>query len=208
VLWAQFYRETKMSLPRRQLLVGYLVRSLYAQALPKRIILMLGPPGSGKTTQSDRLRLALGLPVISMPDILKSERAEKGGPNRNSKPPSDEMSNSLLRKRVSQKDCERGFILDGYPLTAKQAQYFDSTLKELGLPRPVIIHLSLTDYEGDQRLAKRGRVEDSPASTELRIVMYRKQAELLMPLYPDAITLDASQPADVVAANIRRALGY
>src|SRR5215203_1319600 len=118
-----------MSLPRRQLLIGFLVRSLFAQASTKRIILMLGPPGSGKTTQSDRLRSALGLPVISMPDLLKSELSEKGGINRNSKQPTDEISNRLLRKRISQKDCERGFILDGYPLTAKQAEYLDATLK-------------------------------------------------------------------------------
>jgi adenylate kinase family enzyme len=71
-----------------------------------------------------------------------------------------------------------------------------------------VIHLSITDYEVDQRLAKRGREEDSPANTELRIVMYRKQAELLMPRYPDAITVDAAQPPEVVAARIRQALRY
>ena len=176
---------------------------------------MLGAPGSGKTTQSERLKSALELPVVSMTDILESEGVGKGGPNRNSSAKqvtadkvSDEVANSLLRKRISRKDCERGFILDGYPFTAKQAEYFDVSLRELGLPRPLVIHLSITDYEGDQRLAKRGREEDSPANTELRMVIYRKQAELLMPLYPNAITLDASKPADVVAARIRRALGY
>jgi adenylate kinase len=176
---------------------------------------MLGAPGSGKTTQSERLKLALGLPVVSMTEILEREAVEKGGSNRVSSAQiatadkvSDEVANSLLRKRISRKDCERGFILDGYPFTARQAEYFDASLRELGLPRPEVIHLSITDYEGDQRLAKRGREEDSPANTELRIVMYRKQAELLMPLYPNAITVDASKPADVVAARIRQALGY
>ena len=121
---------------------------------------------------------------------------------------SDETANSLLRKRISRKDCEHGFILDGYPFTVKQAEYFEALLKELGLPSPAVIHLSITDYEVDKRLAKRGSVEDSPANTELRIVMYRKQAELLMPRYPNAITVDASKPPDTVAARIRQALGY
>jgi adenylate kinase len=120
----------------------------------------------------------------------------------------DDLANSLLRKRVSRKDCEHGFILDGFPFTEKQAEYLEALLSELGLPRPTVIHLSLTDYEGDQRLAKRGREEDSPGNRQLRIVMYRKQAELLMPRYPDTITLDASQPPDVVAARIRQVLGY
>jgi adenylate kinase len=183
-----------MSVPRRQLLGGFfLVTLVSAKAPPKRIILILGPPGSGKTTQAERLKSALRLPVIS---LAGSDKV------------SDEETNSLLRKRISRNDCEHGFILDGYPFTAKQAEYFDALLKELGLPRPAVIHLSITDYEVDQRLAKRGREQDSPGNTELRIVMYRKQAELLMPRYPDAITLDASQPPDVVAARIRKALGY
>jgi adenylate kinase len=118
------------------------------------------------------------------------------------------MANSMLRKRVSRKDCEHGFILDGYPFTEKQAEYLEALLRELGLPRPTVIHLSITDYEVDQRLAKRGRGEDSPGNRQLRIVMYRKQAEVLMPRYPDTITLDASQPVDVVATRIRQALGY
>jgi adenylate kinase len=205
-----------MGVARRQVLAGLLPVSLVrAQAPPKRVILILGPPGSGKTTQSERLKSALGLPVVSVIDLLQREGVAKGGPNKNASAQratgdifNDESANSLLRKRISQKDCERGFILDGYPFTAKQAEYFDALLRELGLPRPRVIHLSITDYEVDQRLAKRGREEDSPGNTQLRIVMYRKQAELLMPRYPDAITLDASQPPHVVASRIRQALGY
>jgi adenylate kinase len=195
-----------MGVPRRRLLVGVLLAGFVcAQPPTKRIILILGPPGSGKTTQSEKLKSALRLPVVSMTDMLQSKGAAQKA---TSDVVSDETANSLLRKRISQRDCRRGFILDGYPFTAKQADYFEVLLSELKLPHPAVIHLSITDYEADQRLAKRGRAEDSPANTELRIVMYRKQAEVLMPRYPNAITLDASQPADVVASRIRQALGY
>jgi hypothetical protein len=99
--------------------------------------------------------------------------------------------------------------LDGVRMS-QHKMWFDASkaVRELGLPRPAVIHLSITDYEVDQRLAKRGRGEDSPGNRQLRIVMYRKQAEVLMPRYPDTITLDASQPPDVVATRIRQALGY
>ena len=195
-----------MSIARRQILAGFLLaRLVRAQPRRKRIILILGPPGSGKTTQAERLKSALGLPVVSMTDMLQSEGVSAQTPTGNF---SDEAANSLLRKRISHKDCEHGFVLDGYPFTVKQAEYFEALLRELGLPSPAVIHLSITDYEVDKRLAKRGNVEDSPANTELRIVMYRKQAELLMPRYPNAITVDASKPPDAVAARIRKALGY
>ena len=71
-----------MSVSRRQVLAGFLlVRFVCAKASPKRIILMLGPPGSGKTTQCERLKSALGLPIVSMTDMLQSEGVGKGEPN-------------------------------------------------------------------------------------------------------------------------------
>jgi AAA+ superfamily predicted ATPase len=57
-----------------RILSGFLViGSLFAQSAPKRVILMIGPPGSGKTTQSERLKAALGLPLISMAEVLRKE---------------------------------------------------------------------------------------------------------------------------------------
>ena len=176
---------------------------------------MLGPPGSGKTTQSDKLKSALGLPVISLADVLRKEGGGKGGLNKNLRANiaigdlvSDETANMLMRKRISAKDCERGFILDGYPFTATQAEHFDALLAELGLPSPNVIHLSIPDSVADSRLEKRGRDEDSPAVRQRRIVEYRSQAELLMARYPNAFTIDGMKSQDEVAARIRKALAY
>lgn len=193
----------------------FLAASLGAQQSPKRVILMLGPPGSGKTTQSDRLKSALKIPVISMTDVLRKEGGGKGGLNKDLHAQinsgdlvSDEIANSLMRKRVTRKDCERGFIVDGYPFTAKQAEYLESMLADLGLPHPIVIHLSISDSEADQRLKKRGRSDDTPANTERRIVEYRSQAELLLARYPNAVTVDGTKSPDAVAASIRQAIGY
>ena len=71
-------------LPRRQILTGLLlIGAAFGQAPEKRVILLLGPPGSGKTTQSDKLKSALELPVISMSDVLRREGGGKGGLNKN-----------------------------------------------------------------------------------------------------------------------------
>jgi adenylate kinase len=192
-----------------------LAAALTAQKPVKRVILILGPPGSGKTTQSERLKSALGVPVISMTDLIRSEGAGTGGLNKKLRAQiaggelvSDEMANSLMRKRILRKDCDRGFIVDGYPFTAKQAEYFEALLTELGLPRPAVIHLSIPDSEADRRMAQRGRADDTPANTERRIVEYRSQAQLLMTRYPHAITVDGTRSPDAVADNIRQALGF
>lgn len=151
---------------------------------------MLGPPASGKTTQADLLKAKLGLPVVA----LGGERV------------SDEAANSEMRKRVTQKDCRRGFIVDGYPLTATQAEYFDALLKELKLPAPRIIHLALTDASAWQRMESRAHQDDNPANAERRIVEYRRNAELLLARYPGAITVDASKSRNTVSALIQEAL--
>ncbi|MDZ4798876.1 MAG: nucleoside monophosphate kinase [Bryobacteraceae bacterium] len=192
-----------------------MTRLVPAQPSPKRVILMLGPPAAGKTTQSQTLKSALGLPSVSMSDVLRKEGGGKGGLNKSLRAQiasgdlvSDEVANGLIRKRITQKDCERGFILDGYPFTAKQAEYFEALLTELGLPRPKVIHLSIGDMEAYQRTQTRGRVDDSPANAERRIVEYRREAQLLLARYPEAVTVDATKSPRDVAASIRKALGY
>jgi adenylate kinase len=205
-----------MIIPRRRLLVGFLVASaIGAQSPPKRVILMLGPPGAGKTTQSEKLKSAMGLPIISMTEVLRREGGGKGGLNKNLRSQiasgdllSDEMANSMMRKRITQKDCERGFIVDGYPFTAKQAEYFEALLADLSLPRPIVVHLSVPDNEAYQRLQKRGRVDDTPGNVERRIVEYRREAELLLARYPNAITVDAMKSPGAVADEIRKGLGF
>ena len=206
---------TIMILRRREILGSLLTQFVLAQSTPKRVIFMLGPPASGKTTQSQILKSELGLPAVSMAEVLRREGGGKGGLNKNLRAQiasgdllSDEMANSLIRKRITQKDCERGFILDGYPFTAKQAEYFEALLAELGLPRPKVIHLSITDMAAYQRTQKRGRADDSPGNAERRIVEYRREAELMLPRYPDAVTVDATESTSAVAANIRKGLGY
>lgn len=205
-----------MVLPRRQLLAGFLLMApLWAQAPAKRVILMIGPPGSGKTTQAEKLKSALNVPIVSMSDVLKTAGGGKGGLNKNLRAHiaagelvSDEMANTLMRKRISSKDCERGFILDGYPATLNQVQYMDALLADLGLPKPTVIHLSIPDSEVSKRLSRRGRADDSAENTERRLAEYRSEAEQVLPKYPNAITVDGTKSQDAVAASIRQAIGY
>ena len=56
---------------------------------------------------------------------------------------SDDLMNEVLRSRISQPDCAKGFMLDGYPRTLEQAEFLDRLLEQRGLPKPIVIHLDV-----------------------------------------------------------------
>jgi adenylate kinase len=55
----------------------------------------------------------------------------------------DEIVNQMVKNRISKADCASGFLLDGYPRTKRQAEFFDGVLSQQGLPKPTVIHLDV-----------------------------------------------------------------
>lgn len=90
------------------------------------------------------------IPSISTGDMLRAEIAAQTPLGQKTQAiiaagglVSDELINETLRSRVSQPDCARGFMLDGYPRTIEQAHFLDGVLAERKLPKPIIIHLDV-----------------------------------------------------------------
>jgi adenylate kinase len=114
-------------------------------------VVMFGSPGSGKGTQSKYLVEWLKIPQISTGDMLR-EHIRNGtevgkaieSRMRAGSLVSDELVNQLVYERIHQPDCQRGFILDGYPRTPAQAQEMMRLLDTVGA-REVVIHL-VVDY--------------------------------------------------------------
>src|SRR5258707_7650084 len=125
---------------------GTAVKSLSPLAL-----VMFGSPGSGKGTQSKFVVDWLKIPQISTGDMLR-EHIRRGtevgkaieGRMKAGSLVSDELVNQLVFERIHQPDCERGFILDGYPRTPAQAEEMMRLLTTVGA-REVVIHL-VVDY--------------------------------------------------------------
>jgi adenylate kinase len=114
------------------------------------VLLLFGPPGSGKGTQSRLITNWLAIPAISTGDMLRAE-IQNGTPLGKAARSimasgglvGDDLVNKMLAQRIAQPDCKSGFLLDGYPRTVQQAEYFDRLVTERSLPKPIILHLDV-----------------------------------------------------------------
>jgi adenylate kinase len=126
-------------------------------------IIMTGMPGSGKGTQAKILAKKLGIPHISTGDIFRREMELKtplGIAITDSMNAglytSDEITNEVVRKRLTEKDAINGFILDGYPRTLNQVEFLDSINVEIS----VVINLEIDEDTSMYRQLSRARTQN------------------------------------------------
>jgi len=117
----------------------------------KLCLILFGPPGSGKGTQAKLLKQALGIAHISTGDMLRERVAsgdalgqEVAGIMQSGGLVPDEKVNRLVEDRIQEPDCEKGFILDGFPRTVNQARLLGGLLGAQRIPA-LVIHLEV-DY--------------------------------------------------------------
>src|SRR3990170_4617411 len=127
-----------------------------------RGIILLGAPGSGKGTQAKKLSAAYSTPQISTGDMLREAvkngtemgRQAKGFMDQGALVP-DEVVIGIVKDRLREKDCGKGFILDGFPRTIPQAQALDRVVKELGKEITSVLSLEVDEGEIMERLCGR-----------------------------------------------------
>lgn len=113
-------------------------------------LILLGPPGAGKGTQAKMLTERFGIPQISTGDILRAAVRErtpmgvqaKGYMDAGALVP-DEVVVGIVRERLQQSDCDRGFILDGFPRTVPQADALGVTLAAMGKDLDAVVSLAV-----------------------------------------------------------------
>ena len=125
-------------------------------------LILLGPPGSGKGTQAQKLVERFKVPQVSTGDIFRQavrDQTELGKKakeymDRGELVP-DQIVVGMVEERLSQPDCKNGFILDGFPRTIAQAEALDELLARRGEKLDAVLEISVPDEEVIKRLSGR-----------------------------------------------------
>jgi adenylate kinase len=138
--------------------------------LPELNLILLGPPGSGKGTQGERLQEDFRLPYYATGDILRAavkEGTELGKQakkymDRGDLVP-DEVIIGVIAERLQDEEAADGFILDGFPRTLPQAEALDAKMKELRREITAVILVEVSEEEALRRLGGRRTCEKNPS---------------------------------------------
>ncbi len=189
-------------------------------------LILLGPPGSGKGTQAQRLVQRYGIVQLSTGEMLRAAVAAQtpvgikaqhimasGGlvP--------DEIVVGIISDRLDQPDAARGFILDGFPRTVPQAQALDELLKKKHINLDAVVELRVNESALLQRVETRVaemrargeevRIDDTPEVLTKRLASYRSLTEPLIHYYSERrklLTVDGMMTIEHVTREINRIL--
>ena len=183
-------------------------------------LLIVGPPGAGKGTQSARLTEAYQIPAIATGDIFRAnirEQTELGKQvsaiiDAGDYVP-DSLTNDLVAQRLSEPDAAEGFVLDGYPRTLDQLGFLDGVLAGQATALDAVIRLVVDADEVVARLLRRaredGRSDDTAETIRHRQELYNRETAPLIAVYGDrglVVEIPALGEVDDVSTRIFDAL--
>lgn len=143
-------------------------------------LILFGPPGSGKGTQSEKLIAKYGLKHLSTGDLLRSEIAQQTALGMEAKKlmdkghlVPDEVVIGMISSSLDANPLARGFLFDGFPRTAAQAEALDKLLELKNTSINVMLALEVSEEELVKRLLKRGETSDRSDDTNENVIRER-----------------------------------
>lgn len=189
-------------------------------------LILLGPPGAGKGTQAQILEAGRGLKQLSTGDMLRAAIAADTAVGRQAKAimdrgdlVPDEIVIGIIAERLTQPDCAKGALFDGFPRTTAQADALDALLAGRGQKLDCVIEFAVDDGILIERIKRRAaedeaagkpvRSDDRPDVFPNRLAKYHRDTAPLIAHYRAKgllRTVDGMQPVDVVKGEIARIL--
>ena len=186
------------------------------------ILIFFGPPGAGKGTQASLIANNFNIPHLSTGDILRDKLLQKDVISTRLKHimdkgqlVSDDILNEIVSHRISNHDCLRGFILDGYPRTMDQAMFLNTILNSKNHKIDKIIDINVDERIIAKRIISRFKTENRQDDTEdvikTRISRYLSETKPLSDFYKikyssDYLSINGNQEIERITADIIKIL--
>jgi adenylate kinase len=189
-------------------------------------LILLGPPGSGKGTQAQRLVNRHGIVQLSTGELLRAAVAAQTPVGLRAKDimaggglVPDDIVIGIISDRLDKPDAAKGFILDGFPRTVPQAEALDQLLKKKHMKLDAVVELRVNESALLQRVESRVaemrargeevRIDDTPEVLTRRLASYRSQTEPLIHYYSERrklLTVDGMMTIEHVTREVNRIL--
>jgi len=186
------------------------------------LIVLIGPPGSGKGTQAKRLVDYLQIPHLSTGELLREAIAKDTSLGRlaaqymdHGRLVPDPLVLAMVGEKLQEPQFSRGCLFDGFPRTLQQARALEESLQQRGTPLDMALELRADEDELIARMLKRAaaerRTDDNPETIAHRMEVFRQQTTPLLDYYRFRellVTVDAMGTPDEVFDRIKEAIAW
>ena len=185
-------------------------KQYFFEAIDRPKIIMIGGPGSGKSTYSEIITRKLNIPHIYTGDMMRA-LAKTNTPDgqkvkdllsKGQFAPLDIVINAV-KDRVSKPDAQKGYVFDGFPRNVEQAE----RMEEEGIEYDYVVNLVVSEEEIIKRLTARGREDDKPEIIKKRLAVYEKETRPLLDYYKNEIInikAEGGEPEEIASKIIEK----